>query len=112
MMKKYNEQKKLLFDSENGEELTKLYLKGDVILLADVFEEFIKISIEEYEINPVYCVKLPGYTWQCGMKHTDIKLQTLQDTDLILTLEDNIRGGISSIMNDRYVQSDDNKKIM
>ena len=62
------------FNIKNGE-LTEKYLKSDVILLADVFEKFIKISIEEYRINPLYCVSLPGYTWQCGMKHTDIKLQ-------------------------------------
>ena len=46
------------------------------------------------------------------MKYTDIKLQTLQDKDLILFLENNIRGGISSVMGDRYVKSDDNKKII
>ena len=83
-----------------------------MFLLADVFEKFIKISFEVYGIDLLYCVSLPGYTWQCGMKYTHIKLRTLQDKDLILTLENNIRGGISSIMGDRYVQSDENKKIL
>ena len=46
------------------------------------------------------------------MKYTNIKLQTLQDKDLILLIENNIRGGISSIMGDRYVKSDENKKIL
>ena len=45
------------------------------------------------------------------MKYTDIKLQTLQDKDLILLIENNIRGGISSVMGDRYVKSDENNKI-
>ena len=36
-----------VFDIENGEELTKLYLKSDVSLVADVFEKFVKVSIEE-----------------------------------------------------------------
>ena len=100
------------FNIKNGKELTQLYLKSDVILLADVFEKFIKISVEEYGINPLYCVSLPGYTWQCGMKYTDIKLQTLQDKDMILLLENNIRGGISSIMGHRYMKSNENKKIL
>ena len=100
------------FNIKNGEELTQLYLKSDVILLADVFEKFIKISIEEYGINPLYCVSLPGYTWQCGLKYTGINLQTLQDKDMILVLENNIGGGISSVMGDRYVKSDKNKKIL
>ena len=54
---------------------------------------------------------LPGYTWQCGLKYTGINLQTLQDKDMILLLENNIRGGISSIMGDRYVKSNENEKI-
>ena len=46
------------------------------------------------------------------MKYTDIKLQTLHDKDLISSIENNIRGGISSVMGDRYVKSDGNKKIL
>ena len=80
-------------------------------LLADAFEKFIKTSNEEYGIIPLHCVTLPGYTWQCGMKSTDIKLQTLQDKDLTLTLENIIRGGIGSVMGVRYVKSDENKKF-
>ena len=38
--------------------------------------------------------------------------QTLQDKDLILLFENNIRGVISSVMGDRYVKSDENKKIL
>ena len=53
-----------LFDIKNGEELTRLYFKSDVILLPDVFEKFVKVSTEEYGINPLYCVSLPGYTYQ------------------------------------------------
>ena len=60
----------------------------------------------------MYCVSLPGYTWECGLKNTGINLQTLQDKDLILTLENNIRGGISSVMGEKYVKSDDDKKIL
>ena len=100
-----------LFDIKNGEKLTKLYCKSDVILLADVFEKFVKVSFEEYEINPLYCVSLPGYTYQCALKYTNIKLQTLQDKDLILLIENDIRGGISTVMGDRYVKSDENNKI-
>ena len=100
------------FNIKNGEELTEIYLKSDVLLLACVFEKFIKVSNNEFKINPLYCVSLPGYTWQCGLKYTGIKLQTLQDKDMILLLENNIRGGISSVMGDRYMKSDENGKVM
>ena len=100
------------FDIKSGEELTEIYLKSDVLLLACVFEKFIKISVNEYGINPIYCVSLPGYTWHCGVKYNGVNLQTLHDKGMILLLEKNIRGGISSVMGDRYIKSDDNKKIL
>ena len=77
-----------------------------------MLENFIKVSVNEFGINPLYCVSLPGYTWQCGLKNTRINLQTLQEKDMILFLESNIRGGISSGMGDRYVKSDENKKVL
>ena len=92
-----------LFIIKNGGDSTKLYCKSDGILLANVFEKFVKVSTKEYGIIPLYCVSLPGYTYQCALKHTDINLQTLQDKDLILLIENNIRGGMSSVMGDRYV---------
>ena len=101
-----------LFDVKNGEDLTKLYYKSHVILLADVIGKFVKVSFEEYAFNPLYCVSLPSYTYQCALKYSDIELQTLQDKDLILLIENKIRGGISSVMGDRYVKSDENKKIL
>ena len=65
---------------------------------------FIKASLNEFKINPLYCVRLPGYTWECGLKYTGINLQTLQDKDMILVLENNIRGCISSVMGDMLYQ--------
>ena len=101
-----------IFNIKNGEKLTKLYFKSDVILLVDVIEKFFKVSFEECGINPLYCVSLPGYSYQCAFKYTDIKLQTLQDKDLILLIENIIRGGIGSVMGERYVKPDENKKIL
>ena len=55
-----------LFNIKNGGELTEIYLKSDVLLLACVFEKFIKVSVNEFDINPLYCVSLPGYTREFG----------------------------------------------
>ena len=68
-----------VIDIKNREELTQIFLKSDKLLLTCVFEKFIKVSIIEFDINPLCCVSLPGYTWQCGMKYTGINFQTLQD---------------------------------
>ena len=100
------------FNIKDGEELTELYCKSDVLLLTCVFEKFIKVSQNEFGISALYFVSLPGYTLVCGLKHTNIKLQTLQDKEMILLLENGIRGGISGVMGDRYVKSDKNKNIL
>ena len=100
------------FNIKDGKELTELYCKSDILLLACVFERFIEISQYRFEISPLYFVSLPGYTWECGLKYTNIKLQKLQDKDMILLLENSIRGGISGVMGDRYVKSDENKNIL
>ena len=87
-------------------------MKADNILLADFFEKYIKVSTKEYGINPLYCVSICSYTYQCGLKYTGINLQTVQDKDTILLTENNLRGVISSAMGGRYVKSDENKKIL
>ena len=101
-----------IFNIENGEELTQIYLKSDVLLLLCAFGRLIKVSVNGFGFNPLCCVSLPGYTWQCGLKYTGINIQTLQDKDVILLLENNIRGRISPAMGDIYVKSDESKKII
>ena len=76
-----------------------------------MFEKLIKVSVNEFGINPLYRVSLPGYTWQCGLKYTDIKSRTLQDKAMILFIGKNIRGEISSIMGERYVKLDEKKRF-
>ena len=100
-----------VLDTKNGEELSKLFLKSDVILLAGVFENFVKVSTKVNDVIPLWCISLPGYTYPCSLNYTDIKLQTLQDKDLILLIENNIRGGISIIMGGHYVKSNENIEI-
>ena len=80
--------------------------------MASVVEKFLKKSINEFGIHPLHCVSLPGYTWLCALNFTGINLQTLQNEDMILTFENNFRGGISSVMGDIFVESDVNEKII
>ena len=49
---------------------------------------------------------------ESGLKLTNIKLDYIREKELLLLLENNIRGGISSVMGDRHVQSDENKQIL
>ena len=99
------------FNVKNGQELTMIYIKMDVLQLADVFENFVEKATLEYGINPLYSYSLPGYTFKAGLKLTNIKLDFIKDKDLLL-LEVNIRGGISSVMGNCFIESDENTKLL
>ena len=104
-----------LIDTYNittAQELTMLYLKMDVLQLTDVFENFVETSTLMYGINPLYSYSLPGYTWKAGLKLTKIKLDFIKDKQLLLLLENNIRGGISSVMGPRFIESNENTKLL
>ena len=104
-----------LIDTYNittAQELTELYLKMDVLQLTDVFENFVETSTLMYGINPLYSYSLPGYTWKAGLKLTKIKLDFIKDKQLLLLLENNIRGGISSVMGPRFIESNENTKLL
>ena len=100
-----------LFNIKNGRKLTELYCKADVILLADIFEKFIEVSKTEFGINPLYHISLPGTTWSNGLKYTKIELELIKNVDLFQMFESGIRGGISGIFGDRYIESDNNTVI-
>ena len=74
------------------------------------FQKQIKVPFKEFGNNLLYCVSLPGCIWQFGLKYANIRLQTLQDNELILALENIIRGSKSSVMGDRYVKTELKKR--
>ena len=76
-----------------------------------MFENIIKVSIKEFDINTLQSVSLLGYTGQSGSKITGIRLQTLQDKDMILLLENIFGCGISSARSDRLVKPDETKVL-
>ena len=73
------------------------YLKTDVLLLADVFERFIKTYLDYYGLDPCHYFTNPGLSWDAMLKMTGIKLDLISDTDMHLFIEEGIRGGISYI---------------
>ena len=61
-----------------------MYLKSDTLLLADVFENFRKISLEIYELDPEKFLSSPGLAWQAAFKKTKVKLELLTNIDMLL----------------------------
>ena len=78
-----------------------LYLKSDILLLADVFENFRKTCLEYYKLDPCHYFTSPRLSWDAMLKMTDIKLDLMTDIDMFQFIEKGMRGGISYIAN-RY----------
>ena len=86
------------FGCETMKDYHDLYLKTDVLLLADVMTEFRKTCKKAYGLEAFHYYTSPGLAWDAKLKHTGIELDLLLDTDMYLMVEKGIRGGVSSIM--------------
>ena len=84
-----------------------LYMKLDVLLLADVFENFREICLKNYGLDPAYYVSSPNLAWDAALKLTGEKLELITDNDMYLMWEQAKRGGVSQVCTKRYAKSDD-----
>ena len=93
-----------------------LYLKTDVLLLADVVEKFIKTSLGYYGLDTCHYFSNPGLSWDAMLKMTGIKLDLISDIDMHLFIEKGMRGGISYIskrykkVNNKYMKCYDSSE--
>ena len=98
-----------VFKLENLGDYHDLYVQNDTLLLADVFNNFRDMCLKEYELDPAHFLSLPGLAWQACLKKTNIELELLTDYDMLLMVEEGIRGGICHSIH-RYAKA--NNKYM
>ena len=75
-----------------------LYVQSDTLLLADVFENFRNMCIKVHELDPAHFLSAPGLAWQACLKKTEVKLELLTDVDMLLMVEEGIKGGVCHAM--------------
>ena len=86
-----------------------LYVQSDTLLLADVFKNFRDMCLKEYELDSTHFLSLPGLAWQACLKKTNVELELLSNYDMLLMVEEGIRGGICHSIH-RYAKA--NNKYM
>ena len=97
------------FSCQNMGEFHDLYLKTDVLLLADVMENFRKLCEKNYGLDPAHYFTTPGLAWDAMLKMTKVELELLKDVDQVLMIEKGIRGGNSNVFK-RFAKA--NNKFM
>ena len=60
-----------------------MYVQSNILLLADVFENFRNKCIEIYELDPAHILSAPGLAWQACLKKTEVELELLTNIDVI-----------------------------
>ena len=69
-----------------------------------------------YELDPAHFLSLRGLAWQACLKRPNVKLELLTDYDMLLMVEEGIRGGICHAIhrhakaNNKYMKNYDKNK--
>uniref|UniRef100_UPI0035900121 uncharacterized protein n=1 Tax=Myxine glutinosa TaxID=7769 RepID=UPI0035900121 len=90
------------YNIKNLGEYHDLYLKTDVLLLADVFEAFRSVCRTGYGLDPAHYYTAPGLAWSAMLKMTKQDLDLITDVDMLLMIEKAKRGGISQVCSSSY----------
>jgi hypothetical protein len=80
------------------------YLKTDVLILTDVFQNFREVCKTHYDIDPCWYYSAPGLSWDACLKMTNINLELITDYEMFILIEKGIRGGIS-VCTKRYSEA-------
>ena len=91
-------------------------MQSDILLLADVFENFRNMCLKIYKLDPAKFLSDPGLAWQEVLKKSNVKLDLLSDISMLLMVEKGIRGRICLSIykyakaNNKYMKDYDKNK--
>ena len=65
------------------------------LYVRSVFENFRNKGIETNKLDSAYFLSAPRLTWQACFKKTEVELVLLTDPNMLLMIEEGIRGNVS-----------------
>ena len=83
------------FECKNLGEYHDLYLKTDVLSLADIWTKFRETCIQYYKLDPSHYVSAPSLSWDAMLKMTGVKIELFTDGSMHDLIEDANRSGIA-----------------
>ena len=111
----YAEEVYKYFNCKEITDYSDLYVKTDVLLLANVFTSYRKNMHEIYGLDPLYCISAPGFSNRAMLKITNIEIKLITSVDMHLIIQHGIRVGKCELIyyhakaNNKYVSPDFNK---
>ena len=93
-----------VFDCQTMRDYHDVYLLSDVLILADVFENFRKMAHETYGLEPLHYYSLPGFSWDAALKYTGVQAELIKDIDMHMMIKKGMRGCIS-VISHRYAKA-------
>jgi len=81
------------------------YLKCDVLLLSDIFENFRNTCLSNYNLDPANYISAPSLAWDAMLLKTGVKLEQISDIKILDIIERQKRGGLCFVGSKRYVQA-------
>lgn len=79
------------------------------MLLANVFENFRDVCLDNYGLDPANFYTAHGLTWKAALNNTKIEVELLMDNSMLLMFEKDIRRGINQVV---YCYAKANKKYI
>ena len=92
------------FQCKNMLDYCHLYCRLDTILLAEVMTAFRQRMFEHFQLDCTAYISFPQLAFDCCLKTFSDPIQLMSDPDMILMVEQNIRGGVSFI-NERHART-------
>ena len=91
---------------KNLKEYLECYLKLDITLLGDVFNNFRKMIFDEFELDCCKYISSPSLSKDCALKYSKCKIEHIKDVTIFQFVRNLITGGVSNSINP-YVKLDD-----
>ena len=86
-----------VFGCKTLKDYMEVYLKADILLLADVFENFRTQSLNSYGLDPCYYFSVAHFTFDSYLKFSKVTFELLTDINKYLFVSEGIRGGVSMV---------------